>query len=290
MTGFGFGESTINGITAKVEIRSVNNRFLEITARLPRSLSLKENELREIIKKQVSRGKINVNITIEHSLSKEALPLKLNLNAASTYAALLTDLKNKLNLKDEITLNHILKFSEVLEVEETIPMDEEEWNVSLLALEIALKELMLMKTNEGKVLAKDLSDRNEILESTIDIVESISNNQIPIVKEQLQSRISELLSSPTAINNERLEMEIALYADKLDITEECVRFRSHTTYLRSLLDGKESAGRTMSFLLQEINREVNTIGSKANNAPISHYVVQMKEELEKIREQLQNVE
>jgi len=289
MTGYGSSEVADNGITVKAEIRSVNSRFLEIVARLPRSLILKENEVKEIIRSKLSRGKVNVSITVERTKSSE-IPVKLNVSAAKAYASLLDALNDELRLNDTISLNHILKFSDVLEVEETLPIDNQEWEVSQKALQLALNDLCHMRTNEGRELEKDLRSRLQLMNSTISEIENLAVTRVPTAREQLQQRIIELLHDRAILDNQRLELEVALLADKLDITEECVRFRSHLSYFDVLVNDGENAGRKLGFLLQEINREINTIGSKSNDANISHLVVRVKEELEKIREQLQNVE
>jgi uncharacterized protein (TIGR00255 family) len=289
MTGYGSAEVAENGVTVKAEIRSVNSRFLEIVARLPRSLILKENEIKEIIRSKLSRGKVNVSLSVERTKASE-FPVKLNVSAAKAYASLLNSLNDELRLHDTVSLNHILKFSEVLEVEETLPIDNQAWDVAQKALQRALSDLCSMRENEGRALEKDLRSRLQGMSATISEIEHLATTRVPSAREQLQQRITELFNDRAIIDNQRLELEIALLADKLDITEECVRFRSHLSYCDTLLNDGENAGRKLGFLLQEINREINTIGSKSNDANISHRVVRVKEELEKIREQLQNVE
>ncbi|MBS4027271.1 MAG: YicC family protein [Ignavibacteriales bacterium] len=289
MTGFGSGEVSAQNITARAEIRSVNSRFFEVNIRLPRSLATKENDVKEIIRQKISRGKITLNISLEHNSGNE-IPLKVNLIAAKAYANLLSELKENLQLKEDITLNHILKFSEVLEAEETVSLDEEEWKVTEQAMNIALREFQDMRTKEGSALKNDMLQRVRFLENSITEIENLSKERRELVRQQFQKRIEELLSDRSIVDERRLEFEISLLVDRLDITEECVRFLSHMNYFRTLVEGKEPVGRPLNFLLQEINREINTIGSKANDATIAKSVVTVKEELEKIREQLQNIE
>jgi uncharacterized protein (TIGR00255 family) len=288
MTGYGHGEASEEGVTAVAEIRSVNSRYFEVNTRLPRSLSLRENDVREIIRAKAGRGKINVVVSIERE-SANNIPLKINKAAAKSYVKLLNELRKASGIKEKVTLDHLLKFSEVIEAGELQSENEKEWAAVGKALSKALQELQLMRQKEGGELRKDLESRVQLLQVKIDSIEKLSKECIPEQRVRLRERIRQLLSSETVDEN-RLELEIALLADKLDVTEECVRFRSHNKFFLEALSDKESAGRKLNFLVQEMNREANTIGSKASDATIAHLVVEAKEELEKIREQLQNVE
>ncbi|MGA9365129.1 MAG: YicC/YloC family endoribonuclease [Bacteroidota bacterium] len=288
MTGYGHGEAGGEGITAIAEVRSVNSRYFEVNTRLPRSLSLRENDVREIVRAKAGRGKINVVVSIERE-SGDAIPLKINKSAAKSYIKLLNDLRKTSGIKEKVTLDHLLKFSEVIEAGELESADEKEWAVAEKALGGALDELRLMRQKEGNELRKDLESRIQSLEGKIKLVEGLSKESIPEQRDRLRERVQQLLTNGTLDEN-RLELEIAFLADKLDVTEECVRFRSHNKFFLEALINDESAGRKLNFLVQEMNREANTVGSKAANATIAHHVVEIKEELEKIREQLQNVE
>jgi uncharacterized protein (TIGR00255 family) len=288
MTGYGHGEASEEGITALAEVRSVNSRYFEVNTRLPRSVSLRENDVREIIRAKAGRGKISVVVSIERE-STNSIPLKVNKAAARSYVKLLNELRKASGIKERVTLDHLLKFSEVIEAGELQLTNEKEWGVVEKALNKALEELKVMRQKEGNELRKDLESRIQSLQEKIDFIEKLSKERIPEQRERLRERIQQLLSDG-AIDENRLELEIALLADKLDVTEECVRFRSHNKFFLEALSGEESAGRKLNFLVQEMNREANTIGSKAAEATIAHLVVDVKEELEKIREQLQNVE
>jgi uncharacterized protein (TIGR00255 family) len=288
MTGYGHGEASGDGITAVAEVRSVNSRYFEVNTRLPRSLSLRENDVREIVRAKAGRGKINVVVSIERE-SPDGIPLRINKMAARSYIKLLNDLRKTSGIKEKVTLDHLLKFSEVIEAGELESTDEKEWTVTEKALNKALDELKLMRQKEGSELRKDLELRIQSLEGKIDLIENLSKERIPEQRTRLRERIQQLLTIGTADEN-RLELEIALLADKLDVTEECVRFRSHDKFFLEALINEESAGRKLNFLVQEMNREANTVGSKAADAAIAHLIVEVKEELEKIREQLQNVE
>ena len=289
MTGFGRAEVTKQGISAMVEVRSVNSRFLEVGTRLPRSLAQREKDVKDVVRARLNRGSLNVTVKVEKNLNGTA-PLKVNTSAAKSYFRLLNDLRKAVKLKEKVKLEHLLNFSEVLEAGEEPGSDEQEWRVVEEALQEALKQLDEMRRKEGQELSKDLEKRVRWMDETINQIEKMSADRVPEEKKRLQERITQLLADKSVIDQNRLELEIALLADKLDVTEECVRYRSHNKFFLEALKGKESAGRKLNFLVQEMNREANTIGSKANEAALAHVVVKLKEELEKIREQLQNLE
>jgi uncharacterized protein (TIGR00255 family) len=288
MTGYGRGEAARKGISVAIELRSVNSRFLEVTTRLPRSLSLRENEIKEIVRKKISRGKVNLLVTVEREKDGQ-LPLAINATAAREYYKLLNKLRKTVKLKESVKLEHLLRFSEVLEQPVLDGADEDEWEVVQKALDNALDDLALMRRNEGEELKKDFRERLAVIEQTLDRIETLSKEQVPTERTRLRERIQQILDNQTVDEN-RLEMELALMADRLDVTEECVRFRSHNKFFLLALDDKEPAGRKLNFLVQEMNREANTIGSKSSASEIAHLVVGVKEELERIREQLQNIE
>jgi len=288
MTGFGRGEANSNGITASVELRSVNSRFLEVAARLPRSLSLRENEIKEIVRRKVTRAKINLLVAVERETDGN-VPLRINVSAAKAYFKLLNQLKKTVRLKEPVKLQHLLQFSEVLEQPELDSTDEEEWSIVQQALNLALDNLHEMRVKEGGELERDFRSRIAFLERTLSEVEALSKDQVPAERLRLRERIKQLVENET-VDEGRLELELALMADRIDVTEECVRFRSHNKFFLEAITGPEPAGRKLNFLIQEMNREANTIGSKSSATAIAHLVVGIKEELEKIREQLQNIE
>jgi len=288
MTGFGRGEASAKGISVAVELRSVNSRFLEVATRLPRSLSLRENEIKELIRKRVSRGKVNVLGTVDRE-NNGTLPLEINASAAKSYYKLLNQLKKAVKIKEPIKLDHLLRFSEVLDVKESDNSDEAEWELFQTALAGALDELVQMRENEGRELKKDFVARIGGLEDKLQLIEKLSVDQVPQERERLRERVKELVENES-VDEGRLELELVLLADRLDVTEECVRFRSHNKFFLEAMDNDDAAGRKLNFLVQEMNREANTIGSKSSAAEIAHLVVGVKEELEKIREQLQNIE
>jgi uncharacterized protein (TIGR00255 family) len=289
MTGFGRSEVAKGGITVTVEVRGVNSRYLDVTTRLPRLLSQREKDIKEIVRACVNRGNLVISVSVEEESDANA-PMAVNKTAAKAYIKLLNDLRKAAKIKEKVRLDHLLKFSEVFEVPKDEQSDEREWKVVEEALRSALDAFNAMRRNEGGELAKDLQRRLHWLSETVEKIEQLSRSRIPEERKRLHERIAQLVEDKSIIDQNRLELEIALLADKLDVTEECVRFRSHTKFFLDTIANSDSAGRKLNFLVQEINREANTIGSKTNDSEIAHLVVQMKEEVEKIREQLQNIE
>ena len=289
MTGFGRGEVAKKGMSATVEVRGVNSRYLDVTTRLPRLLSQREKDIKEIVRASINRGNLTISVTLEED-SNGSVPVTVNKTAAKAYVKLLNELRKTAKIREKVRLEHVLKFSEVFEVPREELSDERQWSVVERALRTALESFNSMRRAEGNELAKDLQRRIEQMMQTVDTIEELSHNRIPEERKRLHERIAQLLEDKVVVDQNRLELEIALLADKLDVTEECVRFRSHTKFFLEAMSSGEPAGRKLNFLVQEINREVNTIGSKTNDSAIAHLVVQMKEELEKVREQIQNIE
>jgi uncharacterized protein (TIGR00255 family) len=288
MTGYGRGEAGSEGIIVSVEVRSVNGRYLEVIPRLPRTLALRENDIKEVVRRSIGRGKITVHVTVDRGTNGTA-PLRVDAPTAKAYYRLLNDLRKTVRLRQTVRLEHLLQFSEIFEPQELEQTTEQEWDIARRALEKALEQLVQMRRREGGQLEKDLRPRLELLSGLLNRVEEASRNQVPKERERLRERIAQLVAEQN-LDEGRLELEIALLADRLDVTEECVRFRSHVKFFLQAVESEESAGRKLNFLVQEMNREANTIGSKSNDTTVAHFVVQMKEELERIREQLQNVE
>ena len=275
--------------TVLADVRSVNNRFLEVAVRLPRTLALREIDVKELVRSRFSRGKVNVVMTTTRENGSD-MPLKINPAAAKAYGKLLNSLRKAAKIQERVTLDHLLKFPEVLEIGILEEGDEKEWSVARQALLASLDDLGVMRQREGLELMNDFIARLGGLNEIIDEIERIAKTLVPEERGRLAERLNRLLSDKSVIDRGRLELELALFADKLDVTEECVRFRSHLKFFQEALGAEESAGRKLGFLVQEMNREANTIGAKASSAQIAHLVVGMKEELEKIREQLQNIE
>jgi uncharacterized protein (TIGR00255 family) len=288
MTGYGRGEAGSEGISVSVEVRSVNGRYLEVIPRLPRTLALRENDIKDVVRRSIGRGKITVHVTVDRGTNGTA-PLRVDAPTARAYYRLLNDLRKTVRLRQTVRLEHLLQFSEIFEPQELEQTTEQEWEIARTALEKALDQLVQMRRKEGGQLEKDLRPRLELLSGLLNRIEEASRSQVPKERERLRERIAQLVTDQN-LDEGRLELEIALLADRLDVTEECVRFRSHVKFFLQAMESEESAGRKLNFLIQEMNREANTIGSKCNDTAVAHFVVQMKEELERIREQLQNVE
>lgn len=288
MTGYGHGEAVSGGITVTAELRSVNGRYFEVTARLPRSLALRENELREQMRRRLLRGKVTLTLTLEKG-ADGSVPLRVDTASAKAYYRLLNDLRKAVRLRQAVRLEHLLQFSEIFEPRDLEDTGEREWVVAQEALEKALDALLVMRRAEGEELQRDFDARLALLSGLVDRIEELSKAQVPRERVRLRERIAGILEREP-VDEGRLEMELAVLADRLDVTEECVRFRSHIAFFRRAMSSSEAAGRKLNFLIQEMNREVNTMGSKSSDPDIAHLVVQEKEEIEKIREQLQNIE
>ena len=288
MTGYGRGDFKKNGIEACVEIRSFNNRFLEVSVRLPKIISHCDQLVKELIRKYISRGRINISVTLQTE-NDTYLGLKADIDLAKAYKRLLIDLKESLSIPGDVKIEHLISLPDLIIMEGDEERAEDVWEVVEQAIEIAAKELMEMRKREGQELLNDLKKRLKILDKSIKEIETLSADRSQVVKNKLFERIAELLNIPE-IDEKRLEQEVAILAERMDVTEECVRFQSHNKLFIEALSSFEPPGRKLNFILQEMNREANTIGAKANDADISHIVVSIKEEIEKIREQVQNIE
>lgn len=289
MTGFGRGEASANGITATVELKSLNSRYLDLSVRLPQRLQDKELALKELLQSSISRGKLNVSV---HIIQKETGELNITYDEAKVkaYVDLLNKLKDTAGIDEEISIRNLTAFSDIFvtheDDEDTL---ERSWKLVQEAAKQAAKALNVMRAQEGKQLKNDLIDRIQSIDDQIAEIITASETRVPEAREKLRERIRTLLEDEN-FDQDRLELEIAVLADKLDITEEIVRLRSHLKFFLEAVEEGALMGRRLNFLTQEINRELNTIGSKANNSAISHYVVKAKENLEQIREQVQNIE
>lgn len=288
MTGCGFGTFSENGVTATVEIRSINSRFNEIILKIPRVLVNRENDIKNIVRENIGRGKITLTICFDKEL-EQRIPLKINTEVVKAYIKLIKDLKKVAKISEQIKLPHLLNYPEIFEYSEEKKSDEIVWQSTEKALNIAISELIKMRADEGAFLMNDLQKRNTFMKECIEKIETITKDRVPIEKQKLTERVQQIIEQNN-IDVNRIELEIALLADKIDITEECIRFKSHIKFFDESINDSAESGKKLNFLIQEMNREINTIASKANDAEISHIAISVKEELEKIREQLQNVE
>ncbi|HEY5564821.1 MAG TPA: YicC/YloC family endoribonuclease [Rhodothermia bacterium] len=288
MTGFGRGEAVHDGLFAEVEVRSVNNRFCEVSVRLPRHLATYEYEIQQIVRQTVGRGKVNVHVRVDNEESAGS-GLRLEPELAKSYQKLLEDLRETTGIDGDILLEHLLHFTDLFVQDNEDEDESSSWKVVQEALTLALEDFRSMRQREGESLADDLRQRLELMSGALGDIEKRAPERIEEAAVRLKARVASLIEDEK-VDETRLATEIAMLADRFDITEECVRLRSHIAVFREALDGAESPGRKLNFLTQEIHREVNTIGSKANDFSISNQSVILKEELERIREQVQNIQ
>lgn len=289
MTGFGRGQAQVGTSTATVELRSVNSRYCEVSVRLPRALSEYESDVQTRVKQAFSRGRINAQVQVA-TRADASINLDVNPDAVRGYTALLNRLRAAAGIAEPVRLEHLLGYADIFTTPET-PSEaaHEMWKATGSALDDAILHLRQMRRQEGSALLADLEMRIAAIEHQLDEVEKRGPARIDDARARLHGRLAELVGDDR-LDHDRLEIEIAVLADRLDITEECVRLRSHLELFRQSLNSEEPEGRKLNFISQEINREVNTIGSKASDAEIAHLAVLMKDDLEKIREQVQNVE
>ena len=289
MTGFGKASKTVKKISISIELRSINSKYLEVSSRLPMAISDKESEIKEIISQRISRGKIAVLLSVDRNPDKN-VTLQIQPSVIKDYYKLLSGIKKATGIKEEIKLEHILKFSEIFKGEETDELAEL-WPEIKKVFQAAVGDLYKMKLKEGKVLEKDILSRVSSIEKKLDYAEKQSQKNVRVTKERMLERVNKLITEAgIQPDNNRLEYELIMISDRLDITEEVLRAKSHINYFKNNVKDKELSGRRLNFLIQEINREINTVASKSNSSGISQHVVEMKEELEKIKEQLQNIE
>lgn len=288
MTGFGKAESTTRVGKFTVEISSVNNRFLEISARLPRKYSLLEPRLRELINARLSRGKVSVYVGFEES---ETAPGKflINKKAAKSYLRQLAQVRKEFQLDGEIAVRDLLMLPDIAELEPGALDENLIWSGIRRAAGKALAELISMRRREGSAMARDMKLRLKVIGRLIKEIAMDSSHSVEKYRQKLAARIEELLHSK-AIDPGKLEQEVAFFAERSDISEECTRFLSHIDQYKSSLGLKEPIGKRLNFILQEMNREANTIGSKSSETKITSAVIALKEEIEKLRELAQNVE
>ncbi len=289
MTGYGKAEGYFKNRKYIVEIKSLNSKFIEIFLKAPKFLLEKELDFREIIREKISRGKIYINITLEDEIENLYLQ-EINSGILKSYLKFLNSIKKAIRSDENITIDHILKLHESILKDELIKINKKEFDFVKSLISKAIKDLVLMKEKEGQFLKNDIQKRIKIIAKELEKISFYSKGRIQKEKEKINQNIRNILNDQRLINENRIELEVALLAEKLDITEEIIRFKSHIKYFLDYVNSKEYSGRRLNFLLQEMNREINTISSKSMNATISQIAIVIKEELEKIREQIQNIE
>ncbi len=289
MTGFGIGEFKDQYYNLSVECKTINHKYLDINLRIPRKLSFLEDKLRFLIKDHLGRGRVDIFVKFE-TVTSVGSQLVYDAELAKQYYHILKNIKSDFGLEEPISPVDIAKFPDVVKITEAEDDEEILWNMLSDAANKALENLCNMRIIEGKKLEKDILARADLLERAVCDLEKYTATIEKEYKDKLYARISELLDDPKVVDEYRLAQEVAIYADKSNITEEIVRFKSHINQLRDTVTADESVGRKMDFLIQEMNREVNTMGSKSSDVSIANLVINMKAELEKIREQVQNIE
>lgn len=288
MTGYGRAVETVNGREFTVEVRSVNNRYLDCTVKLPRSLSFGEDAVKQAVKNTVSRGKVDVFVSVRSEGGTEG-KVTLNSSLAAGYAEAMRRMQAELQLSGDISLELIARMPEVFTVEKP-EVDEEQLLKDLLFVaDKAFTGYDAMRSREGQALENDLRSRGQTILSLVSQVEAGSAQTVADYRARLESKLREVLAS-TTIDEGRILTEAAIFADKVAVDEETVRLRSHLEQMDAMLTAGGSVGRKLDFLLQEMNREANTIGSKCSDVRLARLVVEIKAELEKIREQTQNIE
>ncbi len=288
MTGYGRAQKILNGRDILVEIRSVNHRYFECNSRVPRAYNYIEEKLKARLKQKIARGKVDVSVTISNIEGKDS-EIAINIGAAEGYVNALRSVSDRLKIADDLTLSKLIKLPDIFNVQKTPDDEEQVWNDVSQVADEALKNFLDMREAEGKKLCDDVLEKTDTILEMVEKVEAISPQTVESYRNRLQQRLNEILESKD-IDQQRIVTEAAIFADKIAVDEETVRLKSHISQFRELVDSSESIGRKLDFIVQEMNREVNTIGSKAQDLSITRLVVDMKAELEKIREQIQNIE
>jgi uncharacterized protein (TIGR00255 family) len=288
MTGYGRARQVLNKRDITIEVRSVNNRYLDTTVKMPRMYSFAEDAVRKQVQEAISRGKVDVFVTVDATAADTA-KVSVNRELAAGYAQALRELAEVAGTEPRVTAETLARFPDVL----TVTKEDEDLETVSADLIQVLKEALdaynAMRAVEGRKLADDIGSRLTTIENLTGDVEKRSPETVTEYRQKLTARMEEVLQS-TTIDEQRILTEAAIYADKIAVDEETVRLRSHVSQLRTMLTSDEPMGRKMDFLIQEVNRESNTVGSKCNDIAIAQVVVSLKAEVEKIREQVQNVE
>jgi uncharacterized protein (TIGR00255 family) len=288
MTGYGKGEASSDGLAINIELRSVNHRYADISIKAPRFLLPFENELRKLINQKLKRGKIDLYIQTDFTGDFGQKPV-LNKSLAEAYMNLFADLSQHCNLQPDVPVELVANQRDVITVQEQLPDEEEAIRLIRAAVESGLERIVSMRQAEGEAMQRDMAERLDALKVYVVKVEQ----RAPVVVTEWQQKLKDRLArlpEDVSFDPQRVAQEIAVFADRCDITEEVTRFRSHIDQFELLFQSDEPVGRKMDFLSQELNREANTMGSKANDAELARVVVEMKAELEKVREQVQNIE
>lgn len=288
MTGFGRAVAETDGYVITVEIKSVNHRYFEFSSRIPRQYGFLDDKLKSYINSRVSRGKVECYVSID-AINTEAAQVVVNNTLASAYVSALKELSKNYDLKEDFGASTVARFQDVLVVKKADEDEEKIWSYVKSVTDTALDKFIAMRTVEGEKMKNDISSRADYILSCVEYIEKRSPETVKEYNDKLVERVHDLIGD-VSLDEGRVIQEVAIYADKVAVAEETVRLRSHLDQLKAFINADEPVGRKMDFLVQEINRETNTIGSKANDVDIARKVVDIKAEVEKIREQIQNIE
>lgn len=288
MTGYGRSQKILNGRDILVEIRSVNHRYYEYNSRVPRAYNYIDEKLKVLLKSGITRGKVDVSVTISNIEGRDT-EVALNKGVAEGYIKALRSAADELGVADDLTLSNLIRLPDVFIVQKTPDNEDEVWSDVSQVAEEALRCFVAMRETEGEKMRLDVLHKADCILDMVAKVEELSPQTVENYRERLYKKLSEILESKD-VDQQRIITEAAVFAEKIAVDEETVRLRSHISQLRELVNSNESIGRKLDFIVQEMNREVNTIGSKAQDLNITKIVVDMKAELEKIREQIQNIE
>jgi uncharacterized protein (TIGR00255 family) len=287
MTGFGQGEATNTTSSVTVEVRSVNHRFLDLAFKLPRVIQNREGEIKDIVRAKLARGRVTITINVESPMSGRAITI--NEQVLETYLTQLRAFAKKHNLEERFSVDTLMQLPEVVTAKELEPGEDEVWPLVEKSLVVALDACTKMRTEEGRELEKDLVQRMQIIDRTVGAIEKLSPEVAKQQVEALRKRVAQL-AGDVQVSEDRIAAEIVMLADKTDITEEITRLRSHEVqFNRALREGGE-VSKKLTYILQEMHREASTIGAKASGSEVIQHVVVLKEETEKLREQVQNLE
>ena len=288
MTGYGKSEQTIDSLNVTVEIKSVNHRYFEFSARVPREYGFLEEKLKKYCNSLITRGKVECYVSVE-DLEEREMEVNVNETLAAGYVKALKELSERFGLKDDISAVTLSRSPDVITLHKASEDEERIWNAVKTVAETAVSKFIEMRETEGSKLRGDILSRADYIIECVEFIEGRSPETVREYNEKLKQRMKELLGD-AAVDEQRLLNEAAIYADKIAVDEETVRLRSHISQLRDFMNSSEAIGRKLDFLVQEINREANTIGSKAQDVDIAKKVIAIKAEVEKIREQVQNIE
>ena len=288
MTGYGSAKGTADGLEITIELKSVNNRFLDCSVRMPRSFLFAEDAIKSAVQKHISRGKVDVFVSVDSSQSGD-MSVKVNEPLLKGYLEALNHIAEEYQLPNELSALALSRFPDVLVVEKR-EMDAEAITAAFCEIaERALRDFDAMREREGEKLRADVRNRLDLIDGFVTAIEKESPRTVEDYRCRLEQKMKEVLNG-AGVDENRILAEAALFADHFAVDEETVRLRSHMAQLGAMIDGKSPIGRKIDFLIQEFNREANTIGSKCQNSDIAHVVVDLKSEIEKIREQIQNIE